>query len=110
MIFANINPTASYTIMNTPFNSTTVISNYMGVIAVNYAIGSDQVNFKLVFGNISENNEFYNLFTNNITMTNEELSSWGADDSVLLTLICTKIGTTAASFITTNLGDDLSYL
>lgn len=104
MLYAKINPTATYTNQVSPFSATTTQCSYMTVYARPYAVGAKQTNFQVQFGNEIKNEEgvvvgVTNEFSTNITMTAIELANWGTDDTVVLMDIATKIGTTATEFI-----------
>lgn len=105
MIYAKINPTAKTVKQLTPFTTELLESDYMTVIAVNYGAGAKEIKFTVIFGVMSQLNEFYKKDSTEITMTAEEIFDWGQDDTVLLSIIATKIGTTVIEYITTELGD-----
>ena len=106
MLYAKINPTAKVYVQLNPFSGTTVDCDHMTAMARPYGAGASQTNFEVSYGTISmENNvptKFNRLTSSNVTMTKDELSSWGTDDTVLLTLIGTKLGVTTSDFITIN--------
>lgn len=84
---------------NGAFDNISVNAEYIVVSAQKYVIGQDRVTFEIRFGNIVTEKEhdkeverFDNLLRDTLTMTTEELSAWGTDDSVLLDLIANKIG------------------
>lgn len=104
MLYAKINPAATYTNQVSPFSATTTQCNYMTAYARPYAVGAEQTNFQVQFGNEIKNEEdvvirVTNEFSINITMTAAELANWGTNDTVVLIDIATKIGTTATEFI-----------
>ena len=104
MLYAKINPTATYTVQVSPFSATTTQCSYMTAYARPYAVGAEQTNFQVQFGNEIKNEEgvvvgVTSEFSTNITMTAIELANWGTNDTVVLTDIATKIGTTATEFI-----------
>jgi len=103
MLYAKIEPTAKINKKDNPFISSTREVNYMTVVARPYAAGSSIVNFEIQFGELQYDYEqnitgFELVSSMNTSLTRDELSTWGTDDSVLLTLIATKIGTNAISF------------
>ena len=104
MLYTKINPTATYTVQVSPFSATTTQCSYMTAYARPYALGGEQTNFQVQFGNEIKNEEgvvvgVTSEFSIDITMTSVELANWGTDDTVVLTDIATKIGTTATEFI-----------
>ena len=104
MLYTKINPTATYTVQVSPFSATTTQCSYMTAYARPYAVGAEQTNFQVQFGNEIKNEEgvvvgVTSEFSIDITMTSVELANWGTDDTVVLTDFATKIGTTATEFI-----------
>jgi hypothetical protein len=96
MLISKINPPAIKIIESTPFSSTTKNLDYMTAIARPYFLGAPTTNFQIQFGSvILDENEvivrFNNETSSQITMTSEELSTWGTDDAVLLGLIANKL-------------------
>jgi hypothetical protein len=104
MLYAKINPTATYTTQVSPFSSTTIQCSYMTAYARPYAAGAEKTNFQVQFGNEIKDDQGVVInvtseYSTNVTMTAVELANWGTNDSALLTDIATKIGTTATEFI-----------
>lgn len=106
MLFAKINPTAKTTKKINPFQSDIIESNYMTVMAINYICGAPVTNFKIVYGVIIEDC-FYKQDESKIELSATDIQNWGVDDSSLLTIIATQIGTNIIEFYATDLGDDL---
>ena len=50
MLYAKINPAATYTNQVSPFSATTTQCNYMTAYARPYAVGAEQTNFQVQFG------------------------------------------------------------
>lgn len=96
MLLAKINPAAEKITEVTPFSSTTTSLDYMTAIARPYVAGATQTNFVIEFGKINEVEGVVTSFQSgtqtNLTLTSEELSSWGTNDEVLLTIVAGKIG------------------
>jgi len=112
MLFAKINPTAKTITQVDPFNTSVAESDYMTVIAMPYGAGATKILFEVIFGTMSLDEQgnitgFYKAFSTKVTMTADEISAWSSDDSVLLSLVASKIGTATSNFVTTNLGDQL---
>jgi len=104
MLYSKISPPAVISQQLTPFSTTSKELEYMGVFARPYGLGATSVTFEIVFGimNKDENNtpvSFEGEYTTSITLTTEDLSTWGSDDSVFLHKIASKIGTTITEFI-----------
>lgn len=106
-LFAKINPPAQIPVVSSPFAYSALTADYLTAIANPYFLGANQVNFGLVYGSatfdLSGNMEtFKTLLTGTVTLSGNEIQSWGLDDSVVLNTICQKLGTTATEFITAN--------
>jgi hypothetical protein len=103
MLLGKLETPAIKVYQESAFNTTAVPAEYMTVSTSSYVIGDDKVVFELRFGNIiTENNtEMFDLIMRqNVQMTSDELSTWGTDDSVLLDLIATKLGTSITEKVT----------
>lgn len=105
MIYAKINPKASFVKQEGPFTApVTVEAEYLTALARPYAAGAPKTNFEVQFGNAVLNEEGVIVSINQISntsvqLTAEELANWGTDDSILLETIAVKIGTVAESVI-----------
>lgn len=103
MLLGKLETPAVKVYQNGAFSTTAASAEYMVVSTQRFIIGEDKTSFELRFGNIiTENNEerFDVLLRENLDMTSTELATWGTDDSVLLDLIATKLGTTITEKIT----------
>jgi hypothetical protein len=106
MLLGKLATPATKVYQNGAFNTTVSTAEYMAVSTQRFVMGLDVTDFELRFGNIiieDENERFDILLRENISMTSDELSTWGTDDGVLLDLIATKIGTTITEKIIKNL-------
>jgi hypothetical protein len=96
MLLAKINPSAEKITEVTPFSSVTTSLDYMTAIARPYVAGATQTNFAIEFGNVTKVDgvatSFQSQTQSNLTLTSEELSSWGTNDEVLLTIVASKLG------------------
>ena len=96
MLLAKINPAAEKITEVSPFSSTTITLDYMTAIARPYVAGAAQTNFVIEFGTITEEDgvvtSFQSKSQTNVVLTSEELSSWGTNDEVFLSLIAGKLG------------------
>lgn len=97
MLIAKINPPAIKIVESSPFTSTTINLEYMTAVARPYIPGASSTNFQIQFGNVvlDGNNvpvKFNNESNTQVSMTSEELITWGVNDNVLLELIATKLG------------------
>jgi hypothetical protein len=105
MLYAKINPKASFVQQEGPFTApVTVEAEYLTALARPYAAGASQTNFEVQFGNAVLNEEgvvtsVNQVSNSSVVLTAEELVNWGIDDSVLLQAIAAKLGTTVESVI-----------
>jgi hypothetical protein len=105
MLYAKINPKASFVKQEGPFTApVTVEAEYLTALARPYAAGASQTNFEVQFSSAVLNEEGVVISINQVAnssviLTAEELANWGIDDSVLLEAIATKLGTTVQSTI-----------
>jgi hypothetical protein len=99
MLYAQITPAAEKSIQLNPFSAITESADLMFAVARPYALGATKVNFQVTFGNgtITDDkvSNFQELLSSNVTLTSDELSNWGTDDSVVLGTIAAKLGTTS---------------
>lgn len=103
MLLGKLTTPATKIYQSGAFNTTTATAEYMIVSTQRFVIGEDKVDFEIRFGNIIVENgteRFDNLLREFITMTSSELATWGTDDSVLLDLIATKLGTSLTDKVT----------
>lgn len=104
MLLAKINPPAEKVIEVTPFSSTTISLDYMTAIARPYVAGATQTTFALEFGTITEVDgvatSFQSKTQSNLTLTSDELSTWGTNDEVLLSIIAGKLNVNVISYVT----------
>lgn len=103
MLLAKINPAAEKIIEVTPFSSTTISLEYMTAIARPYVAGATQTNFVIEFGTITEVDgvvtSFQSRTQSNLILTSEELSTWGTNDEVLLSIIAGKLNVNVDSYV-----------
>lgn len=97
MLVVKINPPAIKTIEVSPFSSTTKNLEYMTAIARPYIPGASSTNFQIQFGSVVLNENgvivnFNNELNNQVSMSSEELNTWGTNDDILLNLIASKLG------------------
>jgi hypothetical protein len=106
MLLGKLATPAVKVIQNGIFDTTTITADYMVVGIHRFAVGINEVDLDLRFGNIITENEkerFDIVMRHVLKMTSEELSTWGTDDSVLLDLIAAKIGNTITEKIQSSL-------
>jgi hypothetical protein len=118
MLLAKINPAASFTSQSGPFTaSETITADYLTALARPYLAGATQTNFEVQFGTYTpavagvgasegveainaQPSKFNHIQSSNVTLTAAELANWGTDDSVLLSVVAAKLGTSVVSTAT----------
>ena len=106
MLLGKLATPATKVYQNGGFNTTTATAEYIAVSALRYVIGENITEFELRYGNIlleDDQERFDILLRENIKMSSDELLTWGTDDSVLLDLIATKLGTSIIEKVTKDL-------
>ena len=105
MLYAKINPKASFVQQEGPFTApVTVEADYLTALARPYVPGAAQTNFEVQFGTAVLNEEgivvgINNVSSSNVVLTAAELANWGEDDSSLLESVAAKLGTSVESII-----------
>jgi len=95
MLLGKLETPFTKVIQSGPFESTTITADYMVIGTQTYVMGENNVTFELRFGNIiiEDLNERFDIVSrHNLQMTQEELSTWGTDDTILFQLVADKIG------------------
>ena len=107
MLVATINPPAKKIVQSTPFDITELTGNQMIVKCSQLVIGgasgsnSDEIRFDVKFGNVEyEKNPdgtngtaiFQILAIHQQRFTQEELTNWGTDDTIIFNMIAQKLG------------------
>lgn len=95
MLLGKLAVSATKVYQNGAFGSKVATADYIVVSTQRFVIGEDRTSFELRFGNIITENEkerFDIVLRESLEMSAEELTTWGTDDSVVLDLIATKIG------------------
>lgn len=105
MLYAKITPSAEKIVQTTPFSATTITADYMSALARPYGLGANVVNFEVLFGNVSfdENQQpisFQNVVSSQLVLQGTQLQNWGIDDSVILNEIATLMGVSIENIIT----------
>jgi hypothetical protein len=106
MIIAEITPTAQQIKTITPFSSETISLTHMAVVCYNYTPGVDTNIFSAQFGVplINPEGTMFNITkgaTENVVLTQSELSTWGTNDESLLSIVANNLGLTKLSFTNT---------
>lgn len=107
MLFAKISPVADIPEMQSPFDYTVKHADYLTAIASPYKLGATEVYFNLIYGTATFDADgnmltFNRLLGGSITLSDPDIEDWGIDDSVVLSTICEKVGTTAVEFVEGN--------
>ena len=105
MLLAKINPAATFTSQSGPFAQPTVVTaDYLTAIARPYLAGASQTNFQIEFGTYTPPTEeqlakFNGIQSSQLVLTSQQLASWGEDDSVLLEIVASNLGTSVVETI-----------
>lgn len=102
MLFAQINPPAVVSKQTSPFQSTTIECIHFTCFADRYDLNPSEVTFNVVFGQLETINGlkyFKKSYGEKVTLTKNDLTNWGTDDSFILQKIATKYSVTIVSII-----------
>lgn len=105
MLFAKISPVAQKVVQTTPFESSTITADHMSALARPYGLGTNKVNFEVIYSNIildeNQNPVRYETVTSNmISLEGDQLQGWGSDDSFILQQLATILNITIQSYVT----------
>jgi hypothetical protein len=69
----------------------------MTAVANQYPLGTNQVNFRVMYGNCTFESgsvvSFQTVYATNLVLSGSTITTWGEDDSVILEAIATAQGT-----------------
>jgi hypothetical protein len=107
MLVCKISPSANIVSQMTPFEHSETIAEYMTAVANQYIPDAESTTFSVLFGNLvspvppdePQPSPFTLLYNYSLTLTAEQLSSWGTDDSELLEIIAAQLGVEILEFI-----------
>lgn len=104
MLFGKIDPVAQIVKQTSPFNQQTVDAEWITALARPYALGAEQVNFQVSYGNFVKDETgkitgFNNLFNDNIVLSGSIITSWGTNDAVILDALAEQQGTNVTETI-----------
>jgi hypothetical protein len=104
MIFAKVSPPQSLTVQVTAKDLVTITAEYITAIAQPYPLGADFVKFKVLYCDISFNEDNYpvdyeDLAFERITLTSDQLKSWGSDDTVILRELARQLEMSIIRFV-----------
>lgn len=109
MIFAKINPVATVPVQNGPFVVNSITGSYLTAIANQYPLGTNKVNFRIVYGEcIFEEGSvvgFNQIYGDFVELSGSEVDNWGTDDSYILDIIAEKQGTTIVEIVSGSLSN-----
>ena len=121
MLVAKINPPAKRVIQTGPFTTNEFTGEYMVVKCTDLVIGgssnspTDEVKFTIKFGNLSNltnpdgslgRAKLDEVLFTTVTLTQQEVSDWGTDDSIVFNKIAQKLGFNIVSIQTI---DDMPF-
>jgi hypothetical protein len=99
-IFGLIDPVISIVEQSSLFNPTPsyITGSYMTAVANNYILGTNQVNFRVTYGNCEFDASgsvisFKSIHSDNVILSGSAISSWGEDDSFILEVLAEEQGT-----------------
>jgi len=108
MLLAKINPAATFTSQDGPFAQPTIITaDYLTALARPYVAGAAQTNFEIQFGTYTpavkgeqpQPANFNRIQSSQLVLTSQDLASWGEDDSALLDVVASKLGTSVVETV-----------
>jgi hypothetical protein len=107
MLLAKISPSANIVLQVTPFIFDQNAAQYMTAVANQYVPDAESTSFSVLFGEMSvpvpseqpQPEPFVLKYSYPLTLTSEQLSSWGTDDSELLEIIAAQLGVEILEFI-----------
>ena len=108
MIFGKIDPVLYKAVQDNPFNPTPeyITASYVTAFADRYFMGSNQVNFRVLYGNCTFEDGEITLFNTiqyaNVTLSGSAIETWGTDDAVILDDIANQQGTSVIQIITSS--------
>jgi hypothetical protein len=114
MIFGKIDPVLSMVTQNSLFNPTTefITGSYGTAMATPYPLGAHKVNFRVSYGNCEfvdgQVSKFNIIHQDSITLSGEDIETWGTDDSVILDIIAEQQGTEVVEIVSGSM-DNLGF-
>jgi hypothetical protein len=105
MIFGKISPVLSIATQDSLFNPSPefITGSYITAVANNYALGANQVNFRVSYGNCEFESgsvvKFNVVHQDNVVLSGSTITTWGEDDSVILDAIADEQGTSVITIV-----------
>lgn len=99
MIFGQIDPVIALAQQTDLFDQTTnyITGSYVTAVANQYALGTNEVNFRVMYGNCTYTSGsitgFETVYATNVVLSGDDIATWGEDDSVILDAITAEQGT-----------------
>jgi hypothetical protein len=113
VIFGKINPVIQIAEQTSLFNPTPSFKTgeYMTAVANPYILGTNEVDFRVIYGNCVFNDlgevvQFVSIYTDQVTLSGDVISTWGVDDSVILNAIALKQGTSVVQIVLGNIANN----
>jgi hypothetical protein len=80
-----------------------ITGSYITAVANNYALGANQVNFRVSYGNCEFESgsvvKFNVVHQDNVVLSGSTITTWGEDDSVILDAIADEQGTSVITIV-----------
>ena len=105
MIFGKISPVLSIATQDSLFNPSPefITGSYVTAVANNYSLGTNQVNFRVSYGNGEFESgsvvKFNVVHQDNVVLSGNTIATWGEDDSVILDAIADEQGTSVIAVV-----------
>lgn len=107
MLIAKISPSANIVSQVTPFAFEQIGSEYMTIVANQYVPDSEYTNLSILFGVMSspvlsdnpQPSPFVLKYDYPMSLTADDLSTWGTSDRELFNIVANKFGITILEFI-----------
>jgi len=105
MIFGKISPVLSMATQDSLFNPSPefITGSYVTAVANNYSLGTNQVNFRVSYGNCEFESgsvvKFNVVHQDNVVLSGNTITTWGEDDSVILDAIADEQGTSVIAVV-----------
>jgi len=106
MLYAKISPAAEVVIQDGPFSTKVESLEFVTIFVINYAPGSESTIVVVRYGKPEFRNDsflgFNASYNQNLTLTAEQLSTWGTDDTSLFEIVAENQGFEIVEFFNTN--------
>jgi hypothetical protein len=105
MIFGQISPVISLAQQTDLFDQTTsyITGSYIAAVANQYALGCNQVNFRVMYGNCTFESgsvtTFQTVYATNVVLSGSTITTWGEDDSIILDALANEQGTNVIAVV-----------